>query len=453
MAQPIAENEIEPPVTLPDYPRMPHRWQSVGLGLAGMVVLSFLALTLAVQFVRARPLDLRPATEGIGPTVVRVLQNQQIPSRYIEAAPLTLQRTPKAYFYRAQVEARVPEEINVDGLARVLERRLRRDGIYLADEVKSDDAIDLEFVLSDHAVAAIRLKPEFRYGSAEPARNATRAAPTPEPSTSPAASKTAAGPAAIAALQPQPSSSTQKRAWLPPKGPALKQAPETAATAMATQAPRIAIIVDDGGYGGAATDIILDLPPSLTLSVLPYTPFGESLAQEATQRGFEVLLHMPMENDSLRLNHTGQLDTVMTLADIRRLTHQALAQVPGAVGINNHTGSKFTANAEALDRFMRVVDDTGLFFVDSRTTPKSRAYDLALQFGIPAAERTLFLDHDNAPDAIRARFRELMHRAQAQGSAIGICHFRPNTALILREMLPQLDAKGIDLVPVSELVR
>ena len=211
--------------------------------------------------------------------------------------------------------------------------------------------------------------------------------------------------------------------------------------------------MDDGGYGGVATDVILGLTTRLTVAVLPNTPFGTELAAEAAALGFEVILHMPMENMSGDLVHEGQIETDMKETDIRRLMTHALSQVPEAVGINNHMGSKFTAHADVLSYFMGGVRERGLYFIDSRTTTDSRAYEVAREYGVPSAYRDIFLDHDNDLQKIRTRFNELMELARRDGSALGICHFRPNTASILREKLPELRLAGIELVHASELVR
>jgi polysaccharide deacetylase 2 family uncharacterized protein YibQ len=127
--------------------------------------------------------------------------------------------------------------------------------------------------------------------------------------------------------------------------------------------------------------------------------------------------------------------------------------VPHAVGVNNHMGSKFTAEADAMRPFLDWVQSTGLYFVDSGTTAQSVAYEEAHELGIPSAARTLFLDNADEPGQIRARFLELAESARQQGEAIGICHFRPHTAVVLAEMLPQLNTMGIELVRASELVR
>jgi len=225
------------------------------------------------------------------------------------------------------------------------------------------------------------------------------------------------------------------------------------ATAPVPFKAKLAIIVDDGGYGGEPTDIILSLSNALTLSILPNTPQGTAIAQKASRLGFEIMLHMPMENLSADLRHPGQLNVDMTETEIRQLTRNALDQVPQAVGVNNHTGSKFTTDPHAMALFLDTVKKESLYFVDSRTTESSRALDMALAYGIPSEKRDLFLDHKNDIDMIRMRFEQIEDLALKRGHAIAICHFRPNTATVLSELLPELEKKGIQLVHASELVQ
>lgn len=214
------------------------------------------------------------------------------------------------------------------------------------------------------------------------------------------------------------------------------------------QIPRIAIVLDDGGYGGSVTARILALDPNLTLAILPGTPFGSRTAKRASELGFEVMLHMPMEG----ANMPGSLLTGMTETEMRRLLDEALAGIPEAAGVNNHMGSAFTSNANAVNRFMNVLAGRGLYFIDSRTTPRSAAFDSALKHGIPAGSRDVFLDHQKEPNYIIGQFNHLMEVAKERGYAIGIGHFRPATAQVLVSMLPQLEKNGIKLVHASELV-
>lgn len=217
--------------------------------------------------------------------------------------------------------------------------------------------------------------------------------------------------------------------------------------------PRVAIILDDGGYGGASTEKALTLDPRLTLAILPNTPFATDTAQRAAQLGFEVILHMPMETHGKNHLFPGQIETSMTPEDIRKLTESALIQVPGIVGVNNHTGSKFTADAHAMQTFLDVIKGYGLYFVDSRTTGSSVAFREARALGIPTAARHIFLDNELNAVYIRQQVQRLIDAARKHGAAIGIGHFRRATVAVLAEILPQFEQENIVLVHASELVR
>ncbi len=221
------------------------------------------------------------------------------------------------------------------------------------------------------------------------------------------------------------------------------------ATSADTARKRVAIIVDDGGYGGPITEAILGLDPGLTLAILPNTPHATDTAQRAAELGFEIMLHMPME----KAKFPGRISTDMTDKQIRELTENALGQIPGAVGVNNHAGSKFTADEKAMARFLESIKEKSLFFVDSRTTAETKAWEVANRMGIRAASRDVFLDNEEAAGYIRAQFDHLVEVANQQGEAVAICHFRANTAKVLSEVLPELQGNGIELVHVSELVQ
>lgn len=216
---------------------------------------------------------------------------------------------------------------------------------------------------------------------------------------------------------------------------------------------RVAIILDDGGYGGPVTDAVLSLPPFLTLSILPNTPHAEETSFRAAALGFEVMLHMPMESDNPKVDFPGRITGAMTDDEIHALTAEALRQVPHAQGINNHTGSKFTADAHAMTSFLSHLGKRSLYFIDSLTSPNSVAYAIANDMGIPTAVRDVFLDNEQEEDYIRAMFQTFISLAKGQGKAIAICHFRPTTVRVLQEILPRLHDEGIRVVHVSELVQ
>lgn len=222
-----------------------------------------------------------------------------------------------------------------------------------------------------------------------------------------------------------------------------------------SQRPRVAIIVDDGGYGGEASDAILGLDPALTLSVLPYCPHTADVAENAAGRGFEVMLHMPMQSHSKApgAQFTGMLETGMDETEITKLTKAALDEVPHSAGVNNHTGSKFTADRPGMTAFMKELKARNMFFIDSRTTADTVGRAVARELGVPCAERNVFLDHESDLDYIRGQFMVLLADARERGAAIGICHFRTNSAIVLAEMLPRFKQEGVDVVHASELVK
>jgi polysaccharide deacetylase 2 family uncharacterized protein YibQ len=235
---------------------------------------------------------------------------------------------------------------------------------------------------------------------------------------------------------------------------ALIQHPEAISNADAdvVSGEPLAIIVDDGGYGGPTTEAILALPPVLTLSILPNTPYAAETAQRARQLGFEVMLHMPMESGNPHVHFPGEVTVDMTSEEIESLTLDAIEQVPGCVAANNHTGSRFTANLEAMTVFMGVLRRKGLFFVDSRTASDSTAGILGMVWDMPVLERSVFLDNKDDPRDIHAQFRSLIEKARNGKQPIGICHFRPATAQVLAEILPALPDYGVRAVHISELV-
>lgn len=213
--------------------------------------------------------------------------------------------------------------------------------------------------------------------------------------------------------------------------------------------PRVAILVDDGGYGGAVTEAFLKMDPGLTLALMPGGTRAAETSKRAIELGFEVILHLPMEHEL----GPEWLNMDMSQEEIRRKTEDAIARVPGLVGINSHMGSLFTANQQAVDRFINVIKDKPYYFVDSRTTAKSKILDAARAAGIKAASRDVFLDNEKDLDYIRKQFAQLIKIALKRGQAVGICHFRKNTAAVMPELLPLLKQNGIELVHASELVR
>ena len=217
---------------------------------------------------------------------------------------------------------------------------------------------------------------------------------------------------------------------------------------------RLAIILDDLGYDRGAAAAVFALPYALTLSVLPNLPHSADVAEEADRRGYQVLLHLPMESANGGAKPEAiELRRGMQPGEVTRLLAEMLETVPHAVGVNNHQGSLATADAPLMAAVMAALRERQLFFIDSRTTTATVAYDAAVEARVPAASRKVFLDDIPAREAILRQLALAARHARQQGSAIAIGHPYPATLQALEEYLPQLEAQGIALVFASELVR
>jgi hypothetical protein len=216
--------------------------------------------------------------------------------------------------------------------------------------------------------------------------------------------------------------------------------------------PQVAIIIDDIGYQKVDAPLI-KLPYALTFAVMPYTPQGLEMAQLAAKHGKELMLHMPME--ATTHNHLlgkGALRRHMTEPEVKQALQQAIAQVPGIKGMNNHMGSYYTTLAEPMAWTMEVLAQHQLYFIDSKTSARSQGAIQAQRHQLAHRSRDIFLDNDKSDAALNRQFTALIQHAKTQGSAIAIGHPYPETYRFLKRNLPRLKREGIRLVPVSALL-
>ena len=216
---------------------------------------------------------------------------------------------------------------------------------------------------------------------------------------------------------------------------------------------KLAILLDDLGSDRAAADEIFAMPYPLTISVLPEHAHSAEIAKEAERRGYQVMLHLPMQSVGKEQAEPQELHSGMPAAQVSTLVDQFLAELPGVTGVNNHQGSQATSDTALMQELMPVLRERGLFYVDSRTTAATVAYDAARQDGVPAAFRNVpFLDDVENKTAIEKQIELALRGAREKGEAIAIGHPHPATLQALREMLPKAKAQGVTLVFVSDLV-
>lgn len=219
---------------------------------------------------------------------------------------------------------------------------------------------------------------------------------------------------------------------------------------------RIAIIMDDMGNSMAAIQEICDLNEDITVAILPYSPLSIETARIARENNLEVILHLPLEslNNVYDNNRTvGIIHSGMSPEEITAAVLENLGQVPYIEGVNTHMGSKITSNEELMRIVLDQIKDKGLYFIDSRTTARSLAYNLASQMGIPSGVRHVFLDSEADEDFIKSQLFLLFQQAKKNGMAIGICHPYPETFKVLRENLSLVNEYELETVFASEVVQ
>ncbi len=218
--------------------------------------------------------------------------------------------------------------------------------------------------------------------------------------------------------------------------------------------PRVAIIIDDIGYDRQLLRQLLALDVPLTFAVLPRSPFYRSAVQAIRARGREIMLHQPMEPEEYPQVDPGPgaLLADMSPDDLIAQLNRNLDALPGVKGVNNHMGSRLTAESTRMYQVFSVLKERRLFFVDSRSTVATVCRPSARMFQVPFAERDIFLDHFQDAGFVRKQFKALIREAEKHGQAVAIGHPYPVTVDIFREVLPMLK-KRVTLVSASKIVR
>src|SRR6266542_1351653 len=221
-------------------------------------------------------------------------------------------------------------------------------------------------------------------------------------------------------------------------------------------APRgkIVLILDDVGFDHQPVDEAMTIDPNVNFSVLPNAARATQVATLLHQRGFEVLCHLPREPEHFpRVSPgSGAVLTTMSNDEIARTTVANVEAVPFARGVNNHMGSRATADRRVMESVLAALPED-MYFIDSRTTPASVAAAVAREMSVRAASRNTFLDDVASDVAVRHQLRALAREAEQQGSAIGIGQMYPVTVRVLRAAVPQLKREGFRFVRASQVVR
>ncbi len=204
------------------------------------------------------------------------------------------------------------------------------------------------------------------------------------------------------------------------------------------QTRKVAIVIDDFGNNMLGTEEMMNLPFPITVAVMPFLPTTRRDAEWAHRVGHEVFVHLPMEPLRGKRSWLGPGAITADLSDeeIKRRVNAAIDNVPHAVGINNHMGSKVTADARVMRAVLEVCRDRGMMYLDSHTNYRSVVAAVARELGVPYVENNLFLDDISSKRHIAKQINVLRNFLKQHAICIAIGHVGlpgKKTASILRE--------------------
>jgi polysaccharide deacetylase 2 family uncharacterized protein YibQ len=236
----------------------------------------------------------------------------------------------------------------------------------------------------------------------------------------------------------------------------MAQSGHSYAAAEGQEARKLAIVIDDLGNGMNGTKEMMELPPEVTVAIMPFLPTTKQDAEEAHRLGHDVIVHMPMEpNKGLKKwLGPGALTTDLTDAEVRQRVEQAIAEVPHAIGMNNHMGSKVTSDERMMRIVLEVCKEKGLFFLDSRTSYKTVVPKIAAELQVPIVGNDVFLDDVNSLQHISGQIGAIRKHLDSHPTCITIGHVGPagtKTAQVLRQSIPVL-RPAVQIVKLPELL-
>jgi polysaccharide deacetylase 2 family uncharacterized protein YibQ len=230
--------------------------------------------------------------------------------------------------------------------------------------------------------------------------------------------------------------------------------PSPPSTLKAAVRPKIAIVIDDLGDKEKISQELLRSNLPITLAILPFAPFSKRLAEEAHRRGKEIILHLPMEPQGYPEIRPGKgvLLREMDEARLLRQLSKDIEAVPYITGVSSHMGSRLMEDPAKIRIVFSELKRRGLFFLDSRTTAQTVGLQVAQSVGLKAMERNIFIDNSSTEEDIKEQLEQLIQLSLSSGKAIGIGHPYPSTIKFIKEMIPKMKEKGIEVVPLSALM-
>ncbi len=224
---------------------------------------------------------------------------------------------------------------------------------------------------------------------------------------------------------------------------------------------RIAFVLDDWGYNRKHIERALEIKRPITIAILPNLRYSKYIADKVrkSNKMYDIMLHLPFESKSGRAEEDNTIKGSMTEEKILSILDDDIKSIPDIVGVSNHQGSKATGDGRVMKIVLNELKKRKLFFLDSVTSPKSVTSDIARNIRLGYIQRDVFLDITDQTDLenfegyIKKQIRELIDVAIDKGKAVGVGHNKKATLKVIKESIPEMEEKGIKIVPLKELAR
>ena len=219
----------------------------------------------------------------------------------------------------------------------------------------------------------------------------------------------------------------------------------------------IALIIDDFGYSGEGTNEMINLPINFTGAVMPFSASSLEDSEKLTEAGKDIIIHLPMESLTGSKNWIGDKGIFLNMSDeqIKNTVNDAFDILKDAKGINNHMGSAIMEDKRALTPIIQAIKDRNLLFVDSVTTPNSKAEEICANIGIKCIKRDVFLDSTDDINKIKENLLKAEKIANEKGFAVAIGHVGPDGGFVtvnaIKDLYKEMERRGVEFVTISEL--
>jgi len=239
----------------------------------------------------------------------------------------------------------------------------------------------------------------------------------------------------------------------------LLNSPVSAFSQENTEKVKLAIIIDDFGESRAGVKEMMEINKPLTFAIMPFLTHSTEDAEEAFKKQHEVIIHLSMEPQVGKASWLGPRPIMATTSDelITKIVTDAYENIPHAVGVNIHMGSKASASEVVMNSVLNVVGAHKSYFVDSKTSSKRIPYKLASEKGIPCFENNVFLDSTQSKEKVKSQLRKAVNYALLDKKAVAIGHVGAEggkiTAQAIIEMLPMFEENNVELVYISDLMK